>query len=163
MENTDQGTSTNANSKLMEMATTIVSSFVAHNSVRADDLPALIRSIRTALAEGEAPQTQEGSKAPLERPVSIKKSITPDYLISMEDGKRYRTLKRHLTKRGLSPAEYREKWGLPRDYPMVAPSYSQKRSEMAKSLGLGQARKGATKASGSKSSGKGKRSSKKAA
>ena len=74
--------------------------------------------------------------------VPIKKSITPDFLISLEDGKRYKSLKRHLTGRGLTPEQYREKWGLARDYPMVAPNYAAKRSELARSMGLGQQRKG---------------------
>ena len=73
-----------------------------------------------------------------EPPVSIKKSITPDFLISLEDGKRYKSLKRHLKGRGLTPEQYREKWGLPRDYPMVAPNYAKQRSELAKAIGLGQ-------------------------
>ncbi len=70
-------------------------------------------------------------------PVSIKKSITDDYLVSLEDGQRYKSLKRHLSKRGLTPDEYRAKWGLPRDYPMVAPAYGRARSELAKVIGLG--------------------------
>jgi predicted transcriptional regulator len=78
-------------------------------------------------------------------PVPIKKSITPDYLISLEDGKRYKSLKRHLAGRGLTPEQYREKWGLPWDYPMVAPTYSAQRSELARSLGLGRKQTGETK------------------
>ena len=77
-----------------------------------------------------------------EPPVSVKKSITANHLISMEDGRPYKSLKRHLTARGLTPAQYREKWSLPFDYPMVAPNYSKARSEMAKAIGLGQSRKG---------------------
>ena len=78
----------------------------------------------------------------LEPPVSIKKSISASHLISMEDGRPYKSLKRHLTARGLTPAQYREKWSLPFDYPMVAPNYSKARSELAKALGLGQKAKG---------------------
>ena len=78
----------------------------------------------------------------LEPPVSVKKSISASHLISMEDGRPYKSLKRHLTARGLTPAQYREKWSLPFDYPMVAPNYSKARSELAKALGLGQTRKG---------------------
>jgi predicted transcriptional regulator len=76
-------------------------------------------------------------------PVSIKKSVTPDYLISLEDGRQYKSLKRHLSGRGLTPDEYRAKWGLPRQYPMVAPNYAAQRSELAKSLGLGRKREAA--------------------
>ena len=78
----------------------------------------------------------------LEPPVSVKKSITANHLISMEDGRPYKSLKRHLTARGITPAQYREKWSLPFDYPMVAPNYSKARSELAKALGLGQKAKG---------------------
>lgn len=155
----DSDQTTNTGSKVMELATTIVSSFVAHNSIRAEDIPNLIRSVRSALSE-EGGESEQRGKTPLERPMSVKKSITPDYLISMEDGKQYRTLKRHLAKRGLTPDQYREKWGLGRDYPMTAASYSARRSEMARSLGLGQARKGKTKAA---SKGKKGRSARKAA
>jgi predicted transcriptional regulator len=123
----------------------VVSAYVSHNSVRTADLPDLIASVHGALQSLKAPQQAEPEKR--EPPVSIKKSITPDFLISMEDGKRYKSMKRHLTGRGLSPEQYREKWGLPRDYPMVAPNYSKQRSELAKALGLGQLRR--NRASGS--------------
>jgi predicted transcriptional regulator len=118
----------------------VVSAFVSHNSVRAADLPDLIASVHAALQGLKAPQQAEPEKR--EPPVSIKKSITPDFLISMEDGKRYKSLKRHLTGRGLTPEQYREKWGLPRDYPMVAPNYAKQRSELARASGLGQIRRG---------------------
>jgi predicted transcriptional regulator len=78
--------------------------------------------------------------------VPIKKSITPDHLISLEDGQKYKSLKRHLSTRGMTPDEYRAKWGLPRDYPMVAANYSAQRSQLAKALGLGQGGRGATAA-----------------
>ena len=90
------------------------------------------------VATGEA---EKPTEAPVP-PVSIKKSVTPDFLISLEDGRRYKSLKRHLKGRGLSPEQYREKWGLPRDYPMVAPNYAKQRSELAKASGLGQLRRG---------------------
>jgi predicted transcriptional regulator len=118
----------------------VVSAFVSHNSVRAADLPDLIASVHGALQGLKAPQQAEPEKR--EAPVSIKKSITPEFLISMEDGKRYKSLKRHLTGRGLTPEQYREKWGLPRDYPMVAPNYAKQRSELARASGLGQIRRG---------------------
>ena len=87
-----------------------------------------------------APEAAPGPDKPVP-PVSIRKSLTDDYLISLEDGKQYQSLKRHLAGRGLTPADYREKWGLPHDYPMVSPAYARKRSELAKSYGLGSLRK----------------------
>ena len=128
----------------IELAADIVSAFVSNNSVTTADLPTLIASVHAALQNlGEPTAQQEQTK--LTPAVPIKRSITPDFLISLEDGKRYKSLRRHLTSRGLTPEQYREKWGLPRDYPMVAPNYAAKRSELAKSMGLGQKRKGQTK------------------
>ena len=118
----------------------VVSAYVSHNAVRSADLPDLIASVHRALQGLSAPpQTQPEKREP---PVPIKKSITPDFLISLEDGRRYKSLKRHLAGRGLTPQAYREKWGLPLDYPMVAPNYAKQRSELAKALGLGQLRRG---------------------
>ena len=125
------------------LAADIVSAFVSNNNLTAEEVPALIASVHAALENLGKPIQQEPEKlTPL---MPIKKTITPDHLISLEDGKRYRSLKRHLTGRGLTPEQYREKWGLPSDYPMVAPNYSAQRSELARKLGLGQSRKGATK------------------
>ncbi|GJD63770.1 MucR family transcriptional regulator [Methylobacterium frigidaeris] len=117
------------------LAGSIVSAYVAHNSVPAADLPGLIASVHGALAGLGAPAAPEPVK--LEPPVPIRKTVTPDHIISLEDGKPYRTLKRHLAGRGLTPEQYREKWGLPRDYPMVAANYAAQRSELAKNSGLG--------------------------
>jgi len=119
----------------------VVAAYVSNNSVTQVDLPSLIASVHTALRDA-ANGTKEAEKVVLEPPVSIKKSITANHLISMEDGRPYKSLKRHLTARGLTPAQYREKWSLPLDYPMVAPNYSKARSELAKAIGLGQTRKG---------------------
>lgn len=129
----------------IELTADIVSAFVSNNSVPVSDLPSLISNVHAALRNvGQPAPTQEEAKPiPV---VSIKKSITPDYLISLEDGKQYKSLKRHLTKLGLTPEAYREKWGLPRDYPMVAANYAAKRSELAKSIGLGQMRSKAAQA-----------------
>jgi predicted transcriptional regulator len=88
------------------------------------------------LDEKKAPEPEKPT--PL---MPIKKTITPDHLVSLEDGRRYKSLKRHLSGRGLTPADYRDKWGLPKDYPMVAPNYAKQRSELAKALGLGQQRR----------------------
>jgi len=117
----------------------IVSSYVANNSVHRGDLPTVIASVHAALLGLTTPKQEESDKP--QPAVSIRKSITPDFLISLEDGKKYKTLKRHLGKLGLTAEEYRAKWGLPADYPMVAPNYALRRSELARSSGLGQQRR----------------------
>lgn len=124
--------------EIIEMTTDIVSAYVGNNSVSAADLPALIQSVHKALSNvGGAPEPVE--VAPKEPAVSIKKSITPDYLICLEDGRKFKSLKRHLrTKYNMSPEDYRAKWGLAKDYPMVAPNYARARSDLAKQMGLGQ-------------------------
>jgi predicted transcriptional regulator len=125
--------------ELAELTSEIVSAFVANNKLAAAELPEIIASVHGALlglSEKKAPEPEK-----LTPIVPIKKSITADYLISLEDGRRYKSLKRHLSGRGLTPAAYREKWGLARDYPMVAPNYAKQRSELAKALGLGQQRR----------------------
>src|ERR671916_588789 len=118
----------------------VVSAYVAKNALPPADIPDLIASVHQALQGLSAPAQAEPEKR--EPAVSIKKSITPEFLVSLEDGKRYKTLRRHLAGRGLTPEQYREKWGLPRDYPMVAPNYAKQRSELARALGLGQIRRG---------------------
>lgn len=125
----------------------LVSAYVANNSVPGPELVALIASTHTALTglgEAAAPSNPAPNRA---TPAQIRKSIHPDALISFEDGKPYKTLRRHLTKLGTTPEAYREKWGLPRDYPMVTASYSEQRSALAKSAGLGSRRRNAVKAS----------------
>ena len=128
--------------ELVELTAKIVSAYVSKNSVSVADLQTLIADVHRALKT-----IQTGEAVPRDTPeqkpaVPIKKSVTPDYLVSLEDGARYKSLKRHLaTKYGLTPQAYREKWGLPNNYPMVAPSYAAARSAMAKSSGLGQKQK----------------------
>ena len=117
----------------------IVSSYVANNSVHRADLPNVIASVHAALRGLVAPKPAEPEKP--QPPVSIRKSVTPDFLISLEDGKKYKSLKRHLGTVGLTPDQYRAKWELPIDYPMIAPNYAAKRSELAKSIGLGHLRR----------------------
>jgi predicted transcriptional regulator len=139
---TDQVSTPSSSAQYIELAADIVSAFVSNNSVPAAELPALIGNVHAALqtsGQGTPIQVQE-KPTPA---VPVKKSITPDFLISLEDGGRYKSLKRHLAGRGLTPVQYREKWGLPKDYPMVAPNYAAKRSELAKSMGLGQSRRNA--------------------
>jgi predicted transcriptional regulator len=123
-----------------ELTADIVSAYVSKNSVRPADLPDLIGSIHGALRSVAAPAAKPEAAKPTP-PVNPKKSVTPDYLISLEDGKHYKSLKRHLRGKGLTPEQYRERWGLPYDYPMVAPNYAKTRSDLAKSMGLGQQRK----------------------
>ncbi len=126
---------------LAELTTGIVTAFVAKNSVPPVDLPALIHSVHRALAGlkyGAARAPAGGKPVP---PVPIKKSVTDDYIVSLETGGHFQSLKRHLSALGMTPAEYRRKWGLPPDYPMVAASYAAKRSTLAKRMGLGNIRK----------------------
>ncbi|MGY2048885.1 MucR family transcriptional regulator [Methylobacterium sp. JK268] len=117
------------------LTASIVAAYVANNPVPSAALPELIASVHASLAKLGAPQ--EPVAEPLVPPVPIKKTVTPDHIISLEDGKPYKSLKRHLSGRGLTPEQYRTKWGLPVDYPMVAANYAAQRSELAKSIGLG--------------------------
>ncbi len=129
------------NATLIEMTAEVVAAYVSKNHVRTAELPELIATVHASLAGMGSPTHAEPEPSKLVPPVSIKKSITDDYLISLEDGQRYKSLKRHLGGRGLTPVEYRAKWGLPHDYPMVAPAYARARSELAKSFGLGSMRR----------------------
>jgi predicted transcriptional regulator len=124
---------------LAELTADIISAYVSNNSVRSSDLPQMISEVHAALSSLQSgPKVEQVAPVEPQVPaVPIKKSITPDYLISLEDGKRYKTLKRHLSRHGMTPPEYRSKWGLPFDYPMVAANYTAQRSELAKSIGLG--------------------------
>lgn len=125
-------------SEIIEMTADIVSAYVGNNSVSATDLPSLIQSVHRALA-GVATGAETVEVAPKEPAVPLKRSITPDYLICLEDGRKFKSLKRHLrTKYNMSPEDYRAKWGLAKDYPMVAPNYAKARSDLAKQMGLGQ-------------------------
>jgi predicted transcriptional regulator len=129
------------------LASGIVASYVAHNSVPRTDLGSLIGAVHGALVRSSSGAVIDEAGSP-KPPVPINKTIRPDYIVSLEDGRRYRSLKRHLAARGLTPEGYRAKWGLGPDYPMVAPNYSKIRSDLAKAAGLGQAagRKKARKA-----------------
>ena len=119
----------------------LVSAYVTNNSVPMSELPALIASTHAALTGLGRSGTPAAPEVEKPTPAQIRKSITHEALISFEDGKPYKTLKRHLAKLGLTPEAYREKWGLPRDYPTTAPSYSEQRSALARSSGLGGQRK----------------------
>jgi predicted transcriptional regulator len=121
---------------LTEMTAEIAAAYVANNNVARTELAALIAGIHSSLSSLGAPEAPPAPAA-LVPAVPIKKSVTPEYIISLEDGKPFKALKRHLTRLGMTPQEYRSKWGLPSDYPMVAANYAAKRSELALSLGLG--------------------------
>ena len=128
---------------LLEQVAEIVSAHVSHNSVSTSELPTLIANTHSALrALSAVPEIEVAEE--LKPAVSIRRSVTPDFIVCLEDGKKFKSMKRHLAGLGMTPDEYRAKWGLPSDYPMVAPNYSEARSTMAKSLGLG--RKTATQA-----------------
>ena len=125
-------------SNFIELTAGIVSAFVSNNSVASGDIPALINQVHSALLRVSSGGKEQPAEA-LKPAVSVKKSITPDYLVCLEDGKKFKSLKRHLrTQYNMSPEDYREKWGLPPDYPMVAPNYAVARSQLAKKMGLGQ-------------------------
>ena len=130
----------------------VVSAYVGNNSVQAADIPALIQSVHAALSGVSAGGTEEPI-VELKPAVPLKKSVTPDFIICLEDGKQFKSLKRHLaTKYDMTPEGYRTKWGLPADYPMVAPNYAAARSELARKMGLGQQRSAANAASAKRGS-----------
>ena len=125
----------------IEQASDIVSAYVSNNSVPISELPGLLAGVHAALTKLSAPAATVTETAEKPTPAQIRKSVTPDALISFIDGKPYKTLKRHLSRNGLTIEQYRERFGLPRDYPSTAASYSAQRSELARSLGLGQQRR----------------------
>ena len=148
MTDADQNPSTGApQSNYVDLAADIVAAYVTKNAVQLADLPSLIETVHAALsktAQAAAEQPQEK----LEPAVSIKKSITPDYIICLEDGKRFKSLKRHLrTAYNMTPDQYRARWNLPSDYPLVSPNYAKARSALAKTMGLGQKRAASRKRS----------------
>jgi predicted transcriptional regulator len=131
---------------LAELTADIVSAYVSNNSVRSSDLPQMINEVHAALSGLQSgPTVQQVAPVEARKPaVSIKRSVTPDYIISLEDGKKFKSLRRHLmVSYGMTPEDYRNKWGLSADYPMVAANYAAQRSELAKSLGLGRKAKNA--------------------
>jgi predicted transcriptional regulator len=131
----------NASSTYIDLAADIVSAYVSNNSVPAGDLPGLISQVHLALARVGNGAAEASAEAP-KPAIAIKKSVTPDYIICLEDGKKFKSLKRHLrTQYNLTPEQYRDKWGLAPDYPMVAPNYAKARSDLAKEMGLGQQRR----------------------
>ncbi len=129
-------TDTDHREELLAYTTEIVSAYVSNNAMARDEVSALIETVFKTLASLDG-----GAASAVDRPqpaVPIKRSVTPDHIICLEDGKKLKMLKRHLkTAYGMSPEEYRERWGLPSDYPMVAPNYAKQRSRLAKDIGLG--------------------------
>jgi predicted transcriptional regulator len=125
----------------IKLTADIVSAYVSNNSVPSADLPALIGQVHSALTRVSSGQGESPTEPP-KPAISVKKSITPDHIVCLEDGKKFKSLKRHLrTQYNMTPEQYREKWALPPDYPMVAPNYAAARSRLAKQMGLGQQRR----------------------
>ncbi len=138
-------------SQIVEMTADIVSAYVSNSSVGVGELPDLIQQVHRTLADIANGVVAVEAAPPAAPAVSIKKSLTPDYLICLEDGRKFKSLKRHLrTKYGMSPEDYRAKWGLPKTYPMVAPNYAEARSNLAKQMGLGQGGRAPSKAASKK-------------
>jgi predicted transcriptional regulator len=132
---------TTGSANFIELAADIVSAYVSNNSLPQADLPSFINAVHTALAKTVAGEVDKPSEQ-LVPAVPVKKSVTPDFIICLEDGKKFKSLKRHLrTTYEMTPEQYRARWNLPSDYPMVAPNYAKARSELAKTMGLGQQRK----------------------
>src|ERR1700690_4113078 len=132
---------TTADGNYIALTAEIVSAYVSNNTVPAGEIPSLISQVHAALAR-VAEKPGAAPAEPLRPAVSVKKSITPEFIVCLEDGKKFKSLKRHLrTQYNMTPEQYREKWALCADYPMVAPSYAAARSQLAKQMGLGQQRR----------------------
>jgi predicted transcriptional regulator len=130
-----------AGKSFIDLTANIVSAYLSNNPTPASEIPNLISQIHAALLRVSTGRI-EAPLEPAKPAVSVKKSMTPDYLVCLEDGKRFKSLKRHLrTQYSMTPEQYRDKWGLPADYPMVAPNYAVARSQLAKKMGLGQQRR----------------------
>ena len=126
-----------AGGNFIELTAEIVSAYVSNNPMPAGDIPALINQVHAALTRASG-KPGDAPAEPLKPAVSVKKSITPEHIVCLEDGKKFKSLKRHLrTQYNMTPEQYRDKWNLPADYPMVAPNYAAQRSEFAKKIGLG--------------------------
>jgi predicted transcriptional regulator len=132
---------TGDSSSFIELTANIVSAYVSNNTVPSADVPNLINQVHAALKRVSGGQAAAPAE-PLKPAVPVKRSVTPEYIICLEDGLKFKSLKRHLrTRYGMTPEQYREKWGLAPDYPMVAPKYAEARSQLAKQMGLGQQRR----------------------
>jgi predicted transcriptional regulator len=131
-----------AETNIIELAVDIISAYVGKNPIPMSELSKLIGDVHSALALLDPSTAPVENAEPLKPAFSVRQSIKPDYLICLEDGKHFKSLRRHLTAIGMSAEQYREKWGLPPDYPMVAPNYAKERSNLAKELGFGDKRRG---------------------
>ena len=132
-------TTDGAGKNFIDLTANIVSAYLSNNPTPAAEIPNLISQVHGALVRVSSGRVETAPLEPAKPAVSLKKSIAPDYLVCLEDGKRFKSLKRHLrTQYNMTPEQYREKWGLPADYPMVAPNYAVARSQLAKQMGLGQ-------------------------
>jgi predicted transcriptional regulator len=141
MRNLTPMSDTTSPTQFIALTADIVSAYVSNNTVPANDIPNLINQVHLALLRVSGGQN-ETQPEPLKPAISVKKSITPEYIVCLEDGKKFKSLKRHLrTQYNMTPEQYREKWQLPTDYPMVAPNYAAARSQLAKQMGLGQQRR----------------------
>jgi predicted transcriptional regulator len=141
LEDTYMLTSKSGSADPIGLAAEIVSAYVVHNSLPRAELPALLQSVYAALmrnVEGTVSASAVVAEAPA---VTVRKSVTPDFLVCLDDGRKFKSLRRHLATLGMTPEQYRAKWSLPNDYPMVAPNYAARRSALAKKIGLGQFRK----------------------
>lgn len=132
MQNADTATLS-----FIELTADIVSAYVAKNPVPVSELPALIDSVHQSIIGLGSPRTAPEANQPLKPAVNPKKSVFDDHIVCLDDGKKFKSMRRHLSMLGMTPDEYRAKWGLPSDYPMVAPAYAKARSELARSMGLG--------------------------
>lgn len=130
-----------AGKPLIELTAQVVAAYVSNNATAAGDISGLITQVHAALARA-ASQQPDAAPEPQKPAVPIRKSVTPEYIVCLEDGRQFKSLKRHLRAQyGMSPEQYRDKWGLPADYPMVAPNYAAARSQLARKMGLGQQRR----------------------
>jgi predicted transcriptional regulator len=127
---------------ITELTADVVKAFVAHNAIPASELKTLVESVHATFSRLSNVAAVAAAPPPLATPSMIRESVTPDFLVSLENGKKYRTLRFHLAKLGMSPEAYRQKWRLPPDYPMVAASFAARRSALAKASGFGKSRKG---------------------
>jgi len=126
---------------LIKVAADIVSAYVSHNTIAQEDLPPLIERVHQTLKAIDVSELDKNAQESLLPAVPVEESVTDDYIVCLEDGERFKSLKRHLrTRYNMTPEEYRQRWGLPANYPMVAPNYAQTRSNLAKQMGLGQKR-----------------------
>ncbi len=137
---TDTDAAASHQTSLVEMTSEVVAAYIGKNHVQPSELPALIASVHAAFDNLGKPPVVEAAAEPLKPAVPIRKSVTDDYIISLEDGRKFKSMKRYLGILGMTPADYRAKWGLPHDYAMVAPAYAAHRSTLAKTIGLGSMR-----------------------